>query len=95
MRNTSRRRDRTPCCAPAVPEGEKPVPHELKAISGQHADVRDTTPLEVDEKLPNAMVCNCSFQEALLEQDALTRPEERQSDQPILLCFCESELEWT
>ena len=23
----------------------------------------------------------------------LTRPEERQSDQPILLCFCESELE--
>ena len=48
MNNMSCRRDRTPYCSPAVPEGEKPVPHELKAISGQHADVRETTPLEVD-----------------------------------------------
>ena len=48
----------------------KKLCHELKVIRGQHADVRDTTPLEVDEKLPNAMVCNCSFQEASLEQHA-------------------------
>ena len=56
-----------------------------------NADVGDATPLEGNEKLPNVMSLQLlSIQEPSYEQDARNdvfprRPEERQSDQPILL----------
>ena len=45
-------------------------------IPSMNAHLRDATPLEGDEKLPNTMVCNCSMSK-----------KNRSNKTPVMICF--------
>ena len=45
-------------------------------IPSMNADVGDETPVEGDEKLPKAMVCNCSMSK-----------KHRSNKTPVMMCF--------